>query len=141
MLAIFLFYDQTRNPFANIFTFSKTHKHVDVFTFDGSRWLLFRYAKDGITYLFSAFDDGRDIIEHLKKISSISAIVCTNITTRYNQFAWFPFWTKSCNEFARLITGIDVGFTLNPRHLYNKLLKYDGKSNYLIISSWSRNNG
>ena len=53
------------------------------------------------------------------------------------EIAWKPFIVRSCNEIDRYISGVDVGFTFNPKHLYNKLLKYDD-SNYQILYEWRR---
>lgn len=124
----------------NLFTFSRHFKHVDVYIFDGSQWTGFRMASDGITYAVSGFENGRDLLIEAKKLEHVEAILGVDLAERAH-FGWSGLTIPMCNELCRALTGIDVGFTWSPRHLYNKLLKYDQKRNFEIFYRWRRDNG
>ncbi|MBX4189675.1 hypothetical protein KW791_00035 [Candidatus Parcubacteria bacterium] len=81
--------------------------------------------------------EGVALIRGLKVIKELIAMVTVWIDKRA-RFPWKPWWVRSCNEFDRYVSGIDVGFTFNPRHLYAKLLKYDKVRNYEILQQWRR---
>lgn len=136
MIAIFLFYNQARGK-QDRFTFSKHFRHLDTYTYRGDSWVVFRFGSPGIEYAISHFHDGAEIINELTKIPSLIRIVAVNIDKRA-QFRWTPLWGRTCNELARYLTGLDIGLTYSPRHFYSKLLKYDLKRNYQILTIWRR---
>ena len=142
MLAIFVFHNRTRHRFMNLFTFSRDFKHVDVYIYNVqfNMWIGFRTGRDGITYSLSNIEDSSKLINKLSEIKEINHIIGVQIRYRA-YFPWIPLTIPMCNEFARMITGINVGFTWNPCNLYNKLLKYDGKRNYDIFFTWRREDG
>lgn len=73
-----------------------------------------------------------DIIDILERAPQVVQSLYLHID-RPTSREWFPLTVQSCNEFARFLTGVDIGFTINPLHLYKKLLKYDRKRNYHIL--------
>lgn len=134
MLTIFVFHNRTRHRIMNLFTFSRKFKHVDAYTFNGKQWIGFRMSSDGITYTISE-GEGRNLVEEAKKLPDVEAIIGVQIDKRAH-FPWRPLTIPMCNEFARLISGVDTGASWNPRHLYNKLLKYNGRRNFEIFYRW-----
>lgn len=136
MLAIFIFYNQAQGV-QDRFTFSKIFRHVDVFLFAQSKWVVVRLDSGGITFRVSKFLYGHEIVEHALKLKSVSRIVGVNIHKRAKH-RWFPLWVRSCNELVRYVTGIDIGFTYHPRHLYRKLLYYSHRKNFEILNMWGR---
>lgn len=135
-LAIFLFYNQARGK-QDRYAFSKHFRHLDTYVYSGDRWVLFRFGSAGIEYAISKFKTGAEIITKLSKIPSMFRIIALNIDKR-SKFQWRPLWGRTCNELARYLTAIDIGTTYSPRHFYSKLLKYDNKRNYQILTIWRR---
>ncbi|MDQ8039629.1 MAG: hypothetical protein REH83_04410 [Rickettsiella sp.] len=39
---------------------------------------------------------------------------------------------------CRYFSGVDVGWTFNPKHLYKELLKYKDQRNYELLAHWRR---
>ena len=72
----------------------------------------------------------------MKCIQSLTAMIVVSVGQRAS-IKWKPYLVRSCNELDRYISGVDVGFTFNPKHLYNKLIKYD-HTNYDILYRWVR---
>lgn len=136
MIATFVFYNKASGPQAWL-GFSKKFKHCNVITFDGEYTVMIEYSKQGIVPRVYELNDCSDIIARLKRLKSVSAIVTVFINERAIM-PWTPFWIKSCNELNRHVSGIDVGMTFNPRHLYSKLIKYNGHSNFIIEHHWRR---
>lgn len=97
-------------------------------------------SSNGITYAFSGFDNGLDLIAEAKKLSDVEAIVGVDLAERAH-FRWTGLSIPMCNEFARALIGLDIGMTWNPRHLYKKLLKYDQKRNFEIFYHWRLGDG
>lgn len=81
-----------------------------------------------------------DFIRNLKRNETISAIITVEVGERKRN-PWRLYLVRTCNEFARYVTGIAIGLTFNPVHFYNKLLRYDNKRNYRILSQWRRKDG
>lgn len=136
VLAIYLFYDQARGK-QDKYAFSNRFRHLDIYTYLHSAWLVHRFGSGGIEYQLSRFKDGSSIISHCTTIQTITRIVAVNIDKRAT-FLWRPLWSRTCNELARYLTAVDIGFTYSPRHFYSKLLEYDCKTNYQILSIWRR---
>jgi hypothetical protein len=131
-LVLFVFYNKGQG-IQQIFT-SKGIKHCNVICFCNG-YLLFETDKHGITYRSMSFESWDDILNCFKSVKSVHGLILTKINEKKN-ISWFPLWMRTCNELCRYVTGIDVGFTLNPTHLVKKLLKYDNRTNYEIINQW-----
>jgi hypothetical protein len=136
MIAIFLFYNFSSGIQAKL-AFSKTFKHCNIITYDGSHWVTYELDSLGVHTRVLAVKEGASLIRGLKVIKELIAMVTVWISTRAT-FKWSPWWVRSCNEFNRYIGAVQIGFTFNPRHLYNKLIKYDRIRNYEVIQHWRR---
>lgn len=136
MNVIFVFYDSSHGKQAKL-AFSKDLKHCNVLVKDNAHWLMLMFERDGLHMRCIAGYDLKAITRNLPKLKHVSAIISLDIEQR-KRFTWSPWWARSCNEVSRYGAGVDIGFTYNPRHLYNKLLKYNGRRNYKIISHWRR---
>lgn len=139
MIAIFLFFDIANGKQAWM-GFSKEFRHCNVITYDGAYWINFDFDRYGIQSRVLDVSRGWGLIRGLKIIKSLTGLVCVDIKQR-KSISWKPYWVRSCNELDRYLTGVDVGFTFNPRHLYSKLLRYDNKRNYEILYAWRRQDG
>jgi hypothetical protein len=139
MITVFLFYNQA-NGAQRHFAFSKDMKHMDTITFDGSDYVLTRFDPEGIMTRVLHPPNMPRLIQGLKTIPELSAMVVCYINTLH-QFKWVPITIFSCNELSRYIGSVDIGFCFNPIHMYNKLIKLDNKRNYEIIHLWRRMHG
>ena len=136
MIAFFLFYNFSSGVQARL-AFSKEFRHCNIITYDGDHWVNTEFDSSGIIIRVLDVPRGRALIRGLKTIQSLMAMVIVDISDR-KKVAWKPWWVRSCNELDRYLSGVDIGFTFNPRHLYNKLLRYNGKRNYQILHAWRR---
>lgn len=136
MIATFVFYNKASQG-QDWLAFSKEFKHCNVIVYDGEFTVLMEFVKHGIIPRVYKLNNVDDIIKRLKRQSTVVAIVSTHVTER-RSFMWSPLWIKSCNEFNRYISAVDIGMTFNPRHLYKKLVKYNGHSNFTIDYHWRR---
>jgi hypothetical protein len=136
MIATFVFYNKASGPQACL-GFSREFKHCNVLTYDGDHTVMIEFVKQGIMPRVYKTNDIIDICKRMRMLKSVSAIVTVHIDGR-PVTAWTPLWIKSCNELNRYVSGVDVGMTFNPKHLYKKLLKYDGSSNFKIDYHWRR---
>lgn len=139
MIAYFLFYKVSSGVQAKL-AFSSEFKHCNIVTFDGKYWIATEFDSTGIITRVIDVDNSESFMRGLKHIDSLVALVVVDITER-KRHAWFPWWVRSCNELDRYISGVDIGFTFNPIHLFKKLLKYGGKRNYEILYAWRRSYG
>ena len=134
---MFVFYDASHGKQAKL-AFSKDLIHCNVLIHEQrSAWLMLMFERTGLHMRILRAADEKSLIDNLPKLKSVSAIISLEIVQR-KRFAWSPWWARSCNEVSRYGAGVDIGFTYNPRHLYSKLLKYNGRRNYEIISHWRR---
>jgi hypothetical protein len=140
MLVLFVFHNKTTHSILNFMAFSRRFKHVDLYTYDGKQWIGFRFGTDGMTYAFTGHSCLTDLAEQAKQLKETEALVALEVE-KGCKFPWRPLSVPICNEFARFIAKIDVGFTWNPRHLYNKLIKYDQLTNFEVFYSWRRPDG
>ena len=124
----------------NLFTFSKHFKHVDVYANNGTGWVGFRLSSSGLTYAMTGQISGDDLTRLACEAHTAEAVIVADVGEPA-KFKWCPLTIPMCNEFARLISGVNIGFSWSPRHLYNKLLRYDQTRNYEIIYKWRRSNG
>lgn len=131
MIALFTFYNSCDMKIQNCLTFSKKMKHTSLIMYDGKQCYFTEMLSTGIKVKVFPVDDILDIIERLQRMPTVQAIVSTYIHKRAI-FKWYPFSINSCNELDRKVSGIDIGLTLNPKHMYNKLLKLNGLTNYKI---------
>ena len=139
MIATFLFYDIAQGA-QSILAFSKEFKHCGLVMFDGEHSCLYSYNKAGIKTQILKAANLNELINSMKRVTRCTGIVSVEIIQPANIW-WKPLMIRSCNEIARYLSGIDIGLTANPRHLYNKLLKYHGKRNYELLYAWRRSNG
>lgn len=139
MIAIFLFYNISNGVQARL-AFSKTLRHCNIITFDGAHWVNYEMDSFGVHTRVLEVKDAAPLLRGLKHIKELTAMVTVEVFDRARH-PWFPWWVRSCNEFNRYIGAVDIGFTFNPRHLYSKLLKYNGRRNYEILQHWRRSNG
>lgn len=116
--------------------FSKVFKHCNIVTFDGETWLMHEFDLNGIHARRVDVLSSSSFIRGLKYISSLIAMIVVDVGEK-TRFSWKPYLVRSCNELDRYISGVNTGFTFNPKHLYNKLLKYHG-TNYEILYDWRR---
>lgn len=135
MLCFFCFYNVSSGIQAKL-AFNKVFKHCNIITFNGDIWLAVEFDLQGIHLRRIEAYSSSSLIRGLKCIDSLIALIVVEVFER-KRVQWKPYLVRSCNELDRYISGVDVGFTFNPKHLYNKLLKYHG-TNYEILYDWRR---
>ncbi len=135
MISIFCFYNVSSGIQSKL-AFSDTFKHCNIVTYNGETWLATEFDLTGIHMRQIHAHSAASLIRGLKYIDSLIALVAVDVKGKAS-IRWKPYIVRSCNELDRYISGVDVGFTFNPKHLYNKLIKYNG-SNYDILTVWSR---
>ncbi len=138
-ICLFLFYDKAVGKQLRYNGNSK-FLHCNIIRFDGKHFVLLEISKTGIDYRLINAKTLNKLIRNLKLIDSLIAQVCVEVEKRCD-IKWFPIWMRTCNEFARYVSGIDVGLTYNPLHLYKKLMKHDAERNYKILQGWERSDG
>jgi hypothetical protein len=109
-------------------------------TYDGRYAYITELNKQGIKVKSYPVSSIKNFIEKIKKISTVNTIISTFITDKAI-VKWWPFSLNACNELDRKISGIYIGLTFNPAHLYRKILKYDGLRNYTIDYTWRKSDG
>jgi hypothetical protein len=139
LIAIIIFYNKSHGIQAKL-AFSNELRHCNVVTFDGNHWIAMDFTKEGLITRCVKVKDSIKFIHHLKSIPEATAILSVNINERH-KVMWKPWLVRSCNEICRYATGVDTGWTFNPRHLYSKLIKYDSRRNYQILTHWRRDDG
>lgn len=135
LLCIICFYNIAEGS-QRFLAFSKHLRHCNVYTYDGFDWVLLEFDSTGIKTRVVNINRVDKFINRLKTIPSISAIMVLNVYKR-KSVRWMPLWGRSCNEICRYASGADTGLTFNPVHLYKKLLKYNNKRNFKILTTWS----
>lgn len=131
LIAYYLFFDIASGPQA-ILSFSKLFKHQTTIIFDGDSYIHFEMDKTGILYRRLAVTNSESLMRAIWIEKHLVAIITVDISKR-KKVRWYPYIIRSCNEIARYLTGIDLGLTLNPKHFYRKILKYDKQRNYEIL--------
>ncbi len=139
MISIFLFYNIATGVQAKL-AFNKNFKHCNIITYDGQSWVNVEFDATGFLTRVLDVSSGRCLIRGLKSIQSLIAMVVVDVEVR-KRVRWKPYIVRSCNEIDRYVSGVDIGLTFNPIHLYKKLLRYSGKRNYTIITHWRRDDG
>lgn len=138
-ITIFIFYDIANGIQAKL-AFSKEFKHCNTITFDGRDWIMFEFDRTGFVMRRINCISGHKLIKSLRIVKGVTAIVTVQVGIR-SQAIWKPWLIRSCNEFARYAAGVDIGWTFNPYSLFKKLIKYNGTTNYKILSAWRRQDG
>lgn len=136
LLAIVIFYNKSEGPSSRL-AFSDEFRHCNVITYDGRDWVMVEYLPSGIITRVIHCESGVRLVNRLQLIPEATAIMALSINPRA-KVRWFPWWVRSCNEVCRYVSGVDTGFTFNPVSLYRKLIKYDGKRNFQVLSHWRR---
>jgi hypothetical protein len=136
LIAIVVFYNKSQGPSQRL-AFSTEFRHCNCITFDGDDWIMTEFLPSGLLTRRIGCPDGARLVDRLRIIPEATAIVSLSIDPRA-RVKWFPWWARSCNEVVRYMTGVDTGFTFNPVSLYQKLIKFDGKRNFHILSHWRR---
>lgn len=139
LIAVFIFYNISGGVQSRL-SFSEEFKHCNVITFDGRDWLMLDFDRTGFNIRTVKCKDGARLIKNLSIIKEVTAIISVSINER-KKVAWKPYLVRSCNEISRYTAGIDLGFTFNPIHLYHKLLKYNRRRNYELLTHWRRSDG
>ena len=139
LIAIFIFYSIASGAQACL-SFSRDLKHCNVVTFDGVDWIVLDFDRSGLITKRCKVSSGSRFVELLKINQDVSAVISVQVNAR-TSFTWSPWWVRSCNEVCRYASGVDIGWTFNPTSLYNKLLKYDKKRNFEVLSAWRRQHG
>jgi hypothetical protein len=135
MICIFCFYNISTGVQAKL-AFDENFKHCNLITYDGEIWLVHEFDLFGIHTMNIKAHSLKSILRGIKVIPSLIATVAVCIDERA-AVKWKPYIVRSCNEIDRYLSGVNVGFTFNPKHLYNKLLRRDGNG-YEILSVWRR---
>lgn len=133
IIAHFLFYNKGQGR-QQIFT-TKGIKHCNVVCYDGRTHTLIETDEYGLSCRTINIYNTPELHEILKKLKYIRGVITTQIKYK-KKIPWFPVWIRSCNEVCRYSTGIDIGLTINPTHLANKLIKYNNRTNYEILDQW-----
>lgn len=135
MICFFCFYNVSSGVQARL-AFSKTFKHCNIVTYDGQTWIATEFDLTGIHMRRINAHSGSSLIRGIKYIDSLTALVVVDVHEKAS-IIWKPYIVRSCNELDRYISGVDIGFTFNPKHLYNKLLKHHG-NRYEVLYHWRR---
>jgi hypothetical protein len=137
MIAIFLFYNEAFGV-QRKFTFSKDLKHCNILTYDGKDFILTWMDATGIRSKTMQINRIERFFEGLQKqMDNVSSIVSVLVDSRETK-PWVPLVLNSCNEVCRLVSGIDIGPTLNAAHLHYTLHRLDKQRNFKIDYSWRR---
>lgn len=136
----FLFYDTAIGRQSRL-SFSKDKKHVDVMVYENDTVTCFQYSGKGIEHRVFKTDDILKVLKGIKLIPELSHYILVSMYKEHKGKRWLPFHINSCNEVCRKIGRVEIGWTFNPAHLYKKLVKLNGKTNFTVVSVWSRKNG
>jgi hypothetical protein len=136
LIAVFLFYNTGIGKYSR-FSFSKELVHSALLCYEGDQCILFEIAPAGFAYRILRSNDVNKNLEAIKKLPCLSAFIAVMISKKKKIKEW-PFKWYTCNEVCRYFSGIDIGWTFNPKHLFNKILKYKNKRNYELLAYWSR---
>jgi len=136
MIAVFLFYNSGIGKY-NLFTFSKKLVHCALLCFQGDHCILFEIAPSGFNYRILRSNDINKNLDNIKNLPMLTSFIVTFIK-KPKKVREFPIKWYTCNEVCRYFSGIDIGWTFNPRHLYQKLFRYKDRTNYELLAHWRR---
>lgn len=139
LIAIFIFWKISAG-IQSLLSFSKEFKHCNSIIFNGKDWIMIDMDSKGFLMRKINFTDGSKLIDSLKKIETVTSVVSVEVQGRH-KVMWKPYYIRSCNEVCRYASGVKLGLTFNPRHFYNRLLRFDKRTNYEILSAWRRRDG
>ena len=136
MIAVFLFYNQGIGKY-RIFNFSQQFVHCALLCYESDRCILFEIAPTGFIYRILKSNDVNKNLNAIKKLPSLSAFIAVLVKEKKKVKEW-PIKWYTCNEVCRYFSGIDIGWTFNPKFLFKKLMKFKDKRNYELLSCWRR---
>jgi hypothetical protein len=136
MIAVFLFYDQGMGKHSR-FSFSREFIHCALLCYQGDHCVLFEIAPHGFHYRLLNSRDMVKNLEAIKKMSCLSAYIAVFVKEKTKVGEW-PFKGYTCNEVCRYFSGVAIGWTLNPKHLFKKLMKFKETRNYELLAHWRR---
>jgi hypothetical protein len=136
LIAAFLFYNQGIGKYGR-FSFSKELVHCALLCYEGDQCILFEIAPSGFAYRILRSNDVNKNLEAIKKLPALSAFIAVMVKKKKKVKEW-PFKWYTCNEVCRYFSGIDIGWTFNPKHLFKKLIKFKDKRNYELLACWRR---
>ena len=136
MIAAFLFYNQGIGKYGR-FSFSEELVHCALLCYEGDQCILFEIAPSGFAYRILRSNDVNKNLEAIKKLPALSAFIAVIIKKKKKVKEW-PFKWYTCNEVCRYFSGVDIGWTFNPKHLFKKLIKFKDKRNYELLACWRR---
>ncbi len=135
---------------------TKRHKaHFLFLNESDSRWA--RFAPKGFKHVMLWIEDSDGVFMHLNPYMPFCMVRSSNIKSygdllkRINRLknghrltsvevddlptrSHLPFGMKACQAIARCVSGVDVGFVFNCRHLYDKLLQLTGLRNFNVTN-------
>jgi hypothetical protein len=135
LICFFCFYNKSTGIQSKL-AFSELYRHCNIITYDGDIWLAHEFDHTGLINKRIKVYKSTSLLRGLKYIDSLISLIIVHVHTRAKH-SWKPYIVRSCNELDRYIAGVDTGFTFNPKHLYNKLIKNHG-TNYEILYHWRR---
>lgn len=118
--------------------FLKRFKHCALLVFDElqNTVLFYGLQTNKIIMRTSVCNSFDQYIEHLLNIKSLVCYLILEVHKPSNKNHKLVT-ILTCNELVRISTGINVGFTLTPNHLYKKIC-LNISPNYTIIQLWNR---
>lgn len=136
MIAVFLFYNRGIGKY-NVFSFSQELVHSALLCYEGDHCILFEIAPFGFIYRILRSNDVNKNLDSIKKLPMLSAFIAVWIKEKKKVKEW-PLKWYTCNEVCRYFSGVEIGWTFNPKHLYKKLIKHKDKTNYELLAHWRR---
>ena len=135
-MIVFFIFSNSGQGLQRKFTFSDEFVHVNVITFDGETWIFHEYGSRGFECRVLRVKDSATLFRNLKRIDHITSIITLNVQ-REKCYKFRFLMPQACNNIMTQISGINIGYTINPAHLYKKLLK-NKPTNFEILSTWRR---
>jgi len=135
MICFFCFYNHSGGIQSRL-AFSDTFKHCNIITFDGELYLAHEFDLTGVHVRNIHAKSCLSLSRGLKHINALTALIVVMVHKRV-EISWKPYIVRSCNEYNRYVSGINIGFTFNPQHLYTKLLCNDD-NDYELLHHWRR---
>lgn len=136
---IFLFYNKSQGV-PEWVPLHKDFRHCDYLLLDGNTCTMFSFNRKGVQVGRRWASTPDEVMQAINNIDQVSAYITLVKSYDYHR-RWFPFQLRLCQEMSRIMTGLDIPLSLTPYGLYKKLLKYDCKRNYQILTHWSATDG
>lgn len=137
MIAIFLFFNKGLGKFVK-FIRDKDFLHAAVICYQGDVPILMEASESGISYRVVKTPDMASLMEKIILMPSLTHYVAVKINKEI-LITEFPFKYFTCNEVCRFVSGVDIGMTLSPKHLFQKLVNFKNNKNYFLMNVWSKN--